>query len=139
MAQDNERERPGEVPPVKEVAQRDLGEMTSDQLRRVKHALQILEKSEGWDLLAEWIDQRLKMFSAMLSQPAGRVADSRGGQGAWDGMLSKEFVSGEYTGTLQFQGLPQTLVEAVDEAIEIAEAREAEETGDDDEESPYET
>ena len=125
--------RAEEEPELDRLAQAELEQATSEEIRRLLQELQTLMKSEGWDLLVKWIDQKLKKSMAVSAMPAARMASMEGGEGAIDGVLSREFRAGVNRGMLDVQGLPERLTEFLKQELEdvAKKEREEEETWDD--------
>lgn len=107
------------------LAQAELEQATSDQLRKLSQDLRTLMKSEGWALLDEMIDKKLKKSLGLLSRSAPEMARIEGGEGAIDGIVAREFRGGYVRGILDIQAMPEVLAEWAEEQAEQEAEREA--------------
>lgn len=82
-----------------------------------------LVKSQGWVLLDDAINQRLREHHARLSIPSEGM----------DGMVRKEFASGRSMEALQIQALPEEMISLLEEQYKEILVQREEEGVDEDE------
>lgn len=88
---------------------------TPEQLRKLSQDLRTLQKSPGWALLANYIDQKLRRMAGEGAVSAHRLAERHGGQGGIDGALIREFRAGEAHGMVDIQSMPERYAEWAEE------------------------